>query len=111
MEKHAVQHQWIALCNPDSTEFNAVSGYLKISVAVQGPGDNQVQLKDQVGPDKEDSQILMPAQVKKEFKQLKIRFIQATNLPKLDTFGTIDAYMKIMYLGKEIKTEPVTADK
>jgi hypothetical protein len=40
MEKHAVQHQWIALCNPDSAEFNAVSGYLKISVAVQGPGDN-----------------------------------------------------------------------
>ena len=28
----------------------------------------------------------------------------------MDTFGTIDAYLFMNYLGKEYKTEPVTAD-
>lgn len=61
---------------------------------MQGPGDEQVQLNDQSGPDNADQVMLMPAQIKKEFKQLKIRFIQAEKLPKMDTFGTIDAYIK-----------------
>ena len=51
----------------------------------------------------------MPAQIKKEFKQLKIRFIQADKLPKMDTFGTIDAYIKGKFQGKKIRTKAVTA--
>lgn len=51
----------------------------------------------------------MPAQIKKEFKQLKIRFIQAEKLPKMDTFGTIDAYIKGKFNGKKIRTVAVTA--
>ena len=74
-EKHAIQHQWIALFNPEGEDFSAITGNLKISMAVQGPGDEQVQLSDQAGPDSVDQVVLMPAQIKKEFKQLKIRFI------------------------------------
>ena len=51
----------------------------------------------------------MPAQIKKEFKQLKIRFIQAEKLPKMDTFGTIDAYISAKFNGKKIRTKAVTA--
>ena len=51
----------------------------------------------------------MPAQIKKEFKQLKIRFVQAEKLPKMDTFGTIDAYIKGKFQGKKIRTVAVTA--
>ena len=51
----------------------------------------------------------MPAQIKKEFKQLKIRFIQAEKLPKMDTFGAIDAYITGKFQGKKIRTVAVTA--
>ena len=50
---------------------------------------------------------MMPAQIKKEFKQLKIRFIQAQKLPKMDTWGSIDAYIKGKYQGKLLKTKAV----
>jgi len=51
----------------------------------------------------------MPAQIKKEFKQLKIRFISANKLPKMDTFGTIDAYIAGKFNGKKIRTVAVKA--
>jgi len=53
----------------------------------------------------------MPAQIKKEFKQLKIRFIEAHGLPRMDLLGTIDAYVSCTYLGKVLKTEAKTASK
>ena len=59
--KHAIQHQWIALFNPESEDFSEITGNLKISIAVQGPGDEQVQLNDQVGPDSVGEVVLMPA--------------------------------------------------
>ena len=39
---HVIHNQWIALCNPESEDFSAVAGNLKVSIAVQGPGDEQV---------------------------------------------------------------------
>ena len=33
-DSHAIQHQWIAMCNPESSDFGEVSGYLKVSIAV-----------------------------------------------------------------------------
>lgn len=91
-EKHCIQHQWIALFNPEGENFSDISGYLLVSISVQGPGDEQVQLEEQCGPEA-DKEVMMPAQIKKEFKQLYLRFIQAKKLPKMDTFGTIDAYI------------------
>jgi len=40
-------------------------------------------------------EIMMPPSIRKEYKQLKIRFLKAEKLPNLDsfTFGTIDAYV------------------
>ena len=97
-DKHAMHNQWVALVNPEGEDFSAVAGNLKISIAVQGPGDEQVQLNDESGPEAANQDTLMPAQIKKEFKQLKIRFIQADKLPKMDTFlGTIDAYIQTKF--------------
>lgn len=53
----------------------------------------------------------MPASIKKEFKQLKIRFIQVEGLVDMDTFGSNDAYLKTKYQGKTMKTKPVTTSK
>ena len=109
-DKHAMHNQWVALVNPEGEDFSAVAGNLKISIAVQGPGDEQVQLNDESGPEAANQDTLMPAQIKKEFKQLKIRFIQADKLPKMDTFlGTIDAYIQTKFQGKKMKTKAVTA--
>ena len=108
-EKHAIQHQWIALYNPEGADFSEITGNLKISIAIQGPGDEQVQLSDQSGPDSIGEIVLMPAQIKKEFKQLKIRFISAEKLPKMDMIGTIDAFIEGKFQGKTIKTTAVRA--
>lgn len=67
-DKHTIQHQWIALNNPESDDFSEISGYLKLSINVQGPGDEQVQLDDQSGADAADAKVMMPASIKKEFK-------------------------------------------
>ena len=52
----------------------------------------------------------MPASVTKKFKQLKIRFIEATNLPKLDLVGTIEAFMECEYRGNLLQTEWVKGE-
>ena len=33
-EEHAMQHQWVAINNPEGKDFNSIKGYLQISVAV-----------------------------------------------------------------------------
>jgi hypothetical protein len=35
----------------------------------------------------------MPPSIKKEYKQVIIRFLKGEKLPKMDQFGTIDAYI------------------
>jgi len=62
-----------------------------------------------VGPDPPGAQILMPPAVKRTFKQLIIRFIEAVDLPKMDIMGTIDAYLECEYFGQKLKTKYVTA--
>jgi hypothetical protein len=54
---------------------------------------------------------MMPASIRKEYKQLKIRFVKAEKLPKMDQFGTIDAYIKATYFKKTLKTKAVTQTK
>lgn len=55
--------------------------------------------------------IIMPSSVKKQYKQLILRAYQATNLPKMDYqligTGSIDAYLKLTYKGKKLKTKVI----
>lgn len=46
----------------------------------------------------------MPASIRKDYKQLSISIIEAQNLPKMDTFGTIDAYIKTVFNKHTYKT-------
>lgn len=83
-----------------------------MSISVQGPGDEQVQLNDTDGlENNEETQVMMTASIKKEFKQLKFRFVKAEKLPKMDQFGTIDAYIQTIFFKKKLKTKPVTQSK
>lgn len=110
---HTIFHNWIGLINPlsdDVEDATAITGYMKISMNIQGPGDQAQQLNDMVGLDKcEENIVIMPESIRKQFKQLKIRFARAEHLPKMDTFGTIDAYVYTKFLGQKVlKTKPVT---
>lgn len=59
MEEHAMLHKWIALSNPLSTNFDEVTGYLKLSIAVAATGDKQIQIKEDNSPPGDDC--IMPA--------------------------------------------------
>lgn len=101
-------HQWVALSNPDGKDFNEITCYLKLSISVAGPGDEQVQLTDDTGGvDDSAATVLMPASIKKQYKQLYFRIIRGEKLPKTDTFGTIDAYIKTTFNSKTIKTDVI----
>jgi hypothetical protein len=69
--------------------FNQLSGYLKISASVIGPGDEQVPLIDNHGIDHTEKEVmLLPPHISMIYYQMKFRLIKAQNFPKMDTFGT-----------------------
>lgn len=107
-EQHAIFNQWIGISNPTAKNFNDLCGYLKISASVIGQGDEQVPLTDDLGLDRTDKEVmLLPPYISMKYYQMKFRLIKAENLPKMDTFGTCDAFVKVNYLGKTIKTSVV----
>jgi hypothetical protein len=55
--------------------------------------------------------MLMPASIKKVYKQVKIRFVKGENFPKMDIGGTIDAFIETIFFKKKLKTKPVTQSK
>lgn len=54
---------------------------------------------------------MMPASIKREFKQVKFRFLKAEKLPKLDLLGTIDAFIQTTFGKKKLTTKAVTQSK
>ena len=42
LENHTMLHKWVALSNPASEDFSAVSGYIKLSISIYGAGDEPV---------------------------------------------------------------------
>lgn len=69
LEKHTMFNSWIGLSNPEGKDFNEITCYLKLGIAITGPGDDQVALNDQTGPAGEgESEVMMPASIKKIYK-------------------------------------------
>ena len=98
-DKHCIQHMWLALTDVGGEDFQKISGYLKVSIAVIATGDEQVELKEDAGVDKTDqSMLLMPPQVRTEQYQIIFRFAKAEHLPSMDTFGGCDGFVKIEFL-------------
>lgn len=107
-DDHVILNQWVGLSNTSSKKFNELSGYLKISVSVIGPDDNQVALTDDYGIEQTDKEVLLlPPHISMKYYQFKFRIIKAQCLPKMDTIGDCDAYIKVNYLGKSLKTRTV----
>ena len=54
---------------------------------------------------------MVPPHIQIKYFQLKFRFYRAENLPDLDNFvggGDTDAYVKVDFLGKSIRTKAVS---
>lgn len=115
MAKHSMLHRWIALSNPESAAFNEVTGYLKLSISVTTKGDETIQItEDTSTPDKNDTAILMPPQIKPKYKQITIRFFKAEKLPMMDVnmlgrATSIDAYLTCKYLSHKLTTDVISA--
>ena len=65
-KKHCIEHAWIALSNPEAEDFNEISCYLKISLAVACEGDEQIPLNEGGAGGTED--VMMPASIKKQYR-------------------------------------------
>jgi hypothetical protein len=94
MPQHLLLHQWVALSNPASPDFNEVTGYLKLSISVACTGDEQVQITEDTSTG-DDDKVMMPPQIRPEYYQLKFRFFKAALFGK---GGSIDAYLKCDYM-------------
>ncbi len=38
-DRHTIEHQWMALSNPDSVNFTEIAGILRCSISVLAEGD------------------------------------------------------------------------
>jgi hypothetical protein len=110
-DKHALVHKWIALANPDSSDYSAVQGYLKLGISVLGEGDSQVDLAVSEVGELKDVDMLLPPQIQPKACQLVVRVIKAEQLPKMDVGGTIDAYIECEFAGNKLKSKIIEADK
>lgn len=63
--------------------------------------------------DKSDSQLVMPPQIRIKYRQLKLHFLEAQQLPDMDTllnvfknkqYNECDAYISIEFMGLKLNT-------
>ena len=97
----------MALNKPDSADSSAIKGFIKASIAVQGPGDSSVRLVDATSTSEANESVMMPASIRKAQKQVNISILKAEKLPKMDTFGGIDAFFQTKWKKKWLKTRQV----
>ena len=97
-DDHKIEHAWAALNNLDSEDFDEIKGMLKMSLSVTGPKDNAIKLDNPVGPEPSQMKMLMTAQTKRTFYQLKLRFIEGRDLPEFSSGllggDSLEAYIK-----------------
>ena len=52
---HSIIHKWIALCNPESGDFQTIRGHIKVGICIQGEGDPDVDL---TAHEKEENKVI-----------------------------------------------------
>ena len=110
-KKHSLIHQWVALCNPETGNFQNIRGHIKIGICIQGEKDEDIDLTTRETTVTKDTEILLPPQISLKPYQLIISLIKAEGLPQLDDYGTIDAYCDITFGGVHTKSSVIKADK
>jgi len=108
---HALVHKWLALANPESQDFAKIRGFLKVGVAVLAEGDDQVDLDVAEAQEMKDEDLLLPPQIQPKSCQLVVRAIKGEKFPKMDSTGTIDAFIECEFAGSKVRTSIMEADK
>lgn len=94
-----VYRTWVALTDV-TDKHEGVQGYLKVSVSVIGPGDEQIthtQEEEEAADGNE--MILMPPEIEQEGHMLAVRVHRADGLPKVDTIGSCDPRIAVEFAG------------
>lgn len=106
-QDHTIRHRWFILQNKKKN-FQAVKGYLKMSMNLLTDTDPKVEL----GPETYDSNsenfkdlVDIPPSIVLKTSQIRIICIRGQNFPKLDTIGAgIDAYIRFTLGSIKVKT-------
>ncbi|XP_042241551.1 myoferlin-like isoform X2 [Homarus americanus] len=119
--EHAIVNRWLVLANPDEPT-PTVQGYLKVSVAVLGPGDVCPDLTARQSElDDVEANLLWSAGVHLQPATFVLSIYCAQNLPRMDA-GTmqtlkemlgvgkaskelVDPYLMASYAGREVQTK------
>ena len=114
MDNHKWEHIWVALTNPDSEDFSAINGYLKLSANIYGADDEPTELKED--ENENDGECQMPASVKPKFMEINLHILRGEHLPRQDVAmlygkGKIDAFVQLTMNGKTIKTKAFTTNQ
>lgn len=103
-------HKFLVMNNPESQEFGEVTAYLKVSIAITGSDDKQVEITNDPNPDEES--FLQPPEIKPQFYQIYVRFFAAQKIVPLDrgimSKPSIDAYVRLDYRTRKLKTKEIT---
>lgn len=96
--RHTYFNKWLVLSNEEDEDSVAeIMGYLKVSVAVIGPGDETPDLSVDTDSEKDDveSNLLLPTGTQLKPATFHIDLFQAADLPRMDP-GVMEGVKKIL---------------
>lgn len=114
-EHHELYRQWVALSDHSNEKNRGIQGYLKSSVTVLGPGDEQ-HIHGEDDEDEEDQNmmgVLMPPHIEQKGKLLKVDIFRAEELPSMDDAfigreGSADPFLVVSFAGASVKNKKKT---
>uniref|UniRef100_A0A8D0AQ34 Myoferlin n=1 Tax=Sander lucioperca TaxID=283035 RepID=A0A8D0AQ34_SANLU len=116
---HAIMRKWLLLSDPEDSSSGA-RGYLKVSIAVVGTGDEPLTEKRDISEEQDDieSNLLVPAGVTMRWASLSLKVYRAEDMPQMDdafiqtvkqVFGgegdrknLVDPYVEVNFAGKKV---------
>lgn len=112
MEHHELFRQWVALSDL-TDKHEGVQGYLKLSITVLGPDDEQhIHTAAEEDDESDDMMaVLMPPQIDQKGRLLKVRCYEVDGLPAMDEGyfgGKCDPYPRVDFAGVFEKGKHVT---
>ncbi|MES1914224.1 MAG: hypothetical protein MHM6MM_006322, partial [Cercozoa sp. M6MM] len=111
-EGHEIYRQWVALSDTRGKR-EGVQGYLRVSVTVLGPEDEQISHDDEVFDEEEGEMlcVLMPPEVEQDPHLLTVTVHEVRDLPVMDTGvvgGKCDPFVSVHFASNKVKTRTGT---
>eukprot|EP00658_Telonema_sp_P-2_P027401 TRINITY_DN2115_c0_g1_i3.p1 TRINITY_DN2115_c0_g1~~TRINITY_DN2115_c0_g1_i3.p1 ORF type:complete len:608 (+),score=158.63 TRINITY_DN2115_c0_g1_i3:101-1924(+) len=101
---HEEYKKWVALFNP--SRGMEPQGFLKVSISVIKSGQAHSDHVDD-DDDDDDELVLMPPDLDMKTYTLNMTVHKAKDLPKVDTWGSCDGFINILFGGVVLRTDTV----